>query len=97
MDSTNTVQLPPAERKSAESELLKMYHDILIERGVRGYDFGQCWEDYRRSVLFLLVYSVISMGSIDMANERGVELFTTILKRTLAAITDLKAYELLPG
>jgi hypothetical protein len=88
--------LPPGERRSAERELLTMYHDILIERGVRGYDFGQCWEDYRRSVLFLLVYSVISMGSIDMANERGVELFTTILKRTLAAITDLKAYELLP-
>jgi len=89
--------LSPEERKAAERGLLKMYHDILIERGVREYGFDQCWEDYRRSVLFLLVYSVISLGSIDLANERGVDLFTTILKRTLAAITDLKAYELLAG
>jgi len=37
------------------------------------------------------------MGSIDMANVRGVELFTTILKRTLAAIEDLNAGELLQG
>ena len=80
--------LPPAERKAKERDLLRMYHQILTERGVRGYDFDQCWADYRLSVLFLLVYSVIAMGSIDMANVRGVELFTTILKRTLAAIED---------
>src|SRR3990170_8539719 len=88
--------LPPAQRKAKERDLLRMYHDMLFERGVRGYDFDQCWEDYRLSVLFLLNYSVIAGGSLDMTNERGVELFTTILKRTLAAITDLNAGDLLP-
>ena len=63
--------LPPPERKAKEQDLLRMYHDILTERGVRGYDFDQCWADYRVSVLFLIVYSVISMGSLDMTNERG--------------------------
>ena len=87
--------LPPADRKAKERDLVRMYHDTLVERGVRGYEFDRCWLEYRRSVMFLIVYSVIAMGSIDLANERGVELFTTILKRTLAAIEDLKAYEVL--
>jgi aminoglycoside/choline kinase family phosphotransferase len=89
--------LPPADRKAKETDLLRMYHRILTENGVQGYDFDQCWADYRLSVLFCLIYSVIAMGSLDLANERGVALFTTILKRTLAAITDLDAGELLPA
>jgi hypothetical protein len=62
---------------------------------VQGYAFDQCWEDYRLSTLFLLAYSVIQTGGLDMANERGVDLITKIAQRTIAAIDDLKAYELL--
>jgi hypothetical protein len=87
--------LPAEERRAREREIVKLYHDTLIEHGVTGYSLDQCWEDYRLSVLFLLVYSVIAIGSLDMANARGVELFTTISSRTLAAVDDLKAYELL--
>ena len=88
--------LPEAERKATERDLVKLYHDTLTSHGVTGYSFEQCWEDYRLSTLFLLSYSVIALGSLDMANERGVELFTTISKRTLAAISDLNSAELLP-
>ncbi len=88
--------LPEAERKATERDLVKLYNDTLIEHGVKDYSFDQCWHDYRLSALFLLGYSVIALGSLDHANERGVELFTTISKRTLAAITDLKSAELLP-
>jgi len=87
--------MPPAERKGAEQDLLRMYHGILTKRGVAGYSFDDCWQDYRRSLLFCLVYAVIGIGSLDLANERGVELFTTIAQRTFAAIEDLKAYELI--
>jgi aminoglycoside/choline kinase family phosphotransferase len=88
--------LAEAERKATERDLVKLYHDTLVQNGVKGYSFDQCWEDYRLSALFLLTYSVIALGSLDHANERGVELFTTISKRTLAAITDLNSAELLP-
>jgi hypothetical protein len=88
--------LPEGERKATERDLVKLYHDTLVEHGVTEYSFEQCWEDYRLSALFLLAYSVIALGSLDHANERGVELFTTISKRTLAAISDLKSAELLP-
>ena len=62
---------------------------------MQGYAFDQCWEDYRLSTLFLLAYSVIGAGGLDLANERGMDLFTKIAQRTIAAIDDLKAYELL--
>lgn len=87
--------MPPAERKRAELEILKEYHRTLAERGVRDYDFATCLEDYRAAVLFCLVYSVIGIGNLDLANERGVELFFTIAERTYSAIEDLDADEFL--
>ncbi len=87
--------LAPEERKSREHEIVKLYHDTLVENGVAGYSFDQCWQDYRLSTLFLLAYSVIGAGSIDLSNERGVELFKKITSGTLAAIRDLKSYELM--
>ncbi len=83
--------LEPRVRKAAERDLVQMYHSVLTENGVHGYDFDRCWEDYRLSVLFMIVYPVIGIGSLDLANERGVELFTTILNRTASAIEDLDA------
>ncbi len=88
--------LPTAERRAVERDLVTLYHHTLVQRGVENYSFEQCWQDYRLSALFLLAYSVIALGSLDHANERGVELFTTISKRTLAAIADLNSAELLP-
>ena len=88
--------LPEAERKATERALVKLYHDTLVASGVKDYTFEQCWHDYRFCALFLLAYSVIALGSLDHANARGVELFTMISKRTLAAITDLNSAELLP-
>ena len=74
-----------------------MYHRTLTENGVRGYDFDQCLLDYRASVLFCLLYSVIEIGSTDnLATERGAKLFDTIMERAVSAIQDLNAAELLP-
>jgi hypothetical protein len=88
--------LHPKERKAKEMDILKSYHRILTESGVRGYGFDQCLHDYRLSTLFCLVYPVISGGTLDLANERGVALVTAILERNVAAILDLDAGELLP-
>lgn len=76
-------------------DLLRMYHRTLTENGVRGYDFDQCLEDYRASALFCLLYSVIEIGNLDTANERGVQLFSTIMERAISAIGDLNAGELM--
>jgi hypothetical protein len=88
--------LPVDERRKHERDLVQMYHSILLENGVKNFSFDECWELYRVAVLFMIVYPVIGIGTLDLANERGVRLFTEILQRTLSAIEDLKSYELLP-
>ena len=91
-----TGALPPVDRKAKELDLLKMYHRILRENGAQGYEFDQCLHDYRASTLFCWLYAVIVLGTLDVANERGLALFTTNLQQSVAAITDLNAGELLP-
>lgn len=89
--------MPPADRRATEMDLLRMYHDILLEGGVKAYDFDQCLLDYRTGILFCWQYAVIVLGSVDTANERGLALFTDILERFVSAISDLNATDLLPA
>jgi hypothetical protein len=85
----------PEIRAANEESLLKDYHALLAENGVKDYAFDQCWDDYRASVMGCLNYPLVAGGSVDLANERGLELATKMLNRSLAAIMDLKAYEVL--
>lgn len=85
----------PAVRSANETQLVHDYHSTLESNGVSGYSFEQCWQDYRTAAMFCLVYPVVAGGSIDLANERGLELATKMLDRSLSAIMDLKAHELL--
>lgn len=89
--------LPPAERKAREQELIKLYYDTLIDGGVEGYSMDDCWEDYRLSSLFCWLYTVIALGTLDVANERGLAVFTANIERNVSAILDLNAGELLPA
>lgn len=89
--------VPADIRRASEMDLLRMYHGILLARGVKNYGFDQCLLDYRTGILFCWQYAVIILGSLDMANERGLALFTDILARFVSAIVDLDATELLPA
>jgi hypothetical protein len=84
-------------RSSCEMDFLKLYHDTLLAGGVKGYSWDDCLRDYRSSVLFCLVYVVISIGTIDPANDRGLALMHAWFDRVSNAIRDLRADELLPG
>jgi hypothetical protein len=83
-------------RKEHEMRLLRAWHGILLEKGVQGYDWDRAVHDYRLCVLYCLVYVVISLGTLDSANARGVALFDAWLQRVTAAIADLDAGELMP-
>jgi aminoglycoside/choline kinase family phosphotransferase len=90
--------VPSDLRRANEMSLLEDYHRILTENGrSNGYGFEECLRDYRKSVVFCLVYPVIGGGSVDMGNERGVALWDTWLDRNVAAIEDLDAAELIPA
>jgi hypothetical protein len=87
----------PAHRRSCEMEILRDYHDILTDGGVKGYSFEQLFNDYRTCAMFCLVYPVVSGGNLDLANERGVELVTAMLDRSVATILDLDCDEMIPA
>jgi aminoglycoside/choline kinase family phosphotransferase len=90
--------VPADLRRANEMSLLQDYHRILTENSrSNGYDFDECLRDYRKSVVFCLVYPVIGGGSVDMGNERGVALWDTWLDRNVAAIEDLDAAEMIPS
>ena len=89
--------LQPAESKACEMDILRAYHEKLLEHGVTDYSFGQCFDDYRISAMFCLVYPVVMGGTLDLANERGVELAQAMLDRSVATILDLDCDELIPA
>ena len=44
-------QCEPTVRRAIEVRLVRRFHARLVERGVRGYPFEQCWDDYRMALL----------------------------------------------
>ena len=88
--------LEPAVRRSEEMRLLRRWYDVATGGQARGYSFEDAVRDYRRSVLYCNVYTVIGVGSFDAANERGAAIFHAWMRRRGAAIEELEAAELMP-
>ena len=82
----------PEVRKDSERALVETYHAALTGGGVTAYSLDDCWTDYRRAVLFVAVYP-LNAGSVDLVNDRAVELFRMMLQRSAQAIVDLDALE----
>lgn len=87
--------LPSVLRCEIERDLLQIYIDELVQKGVEDYDFDACWQDYRRMVLGCLVYPVTVCGTLDLANDRGRLLAECMLERNLVAVEELNCYELI--
>lgn len=85
----------PSIRREIELDLLRSYHDRLLELGVRNYTFADCIDDYRWTLMFCFCYPVIGGGLGDVANERGVALAQAMTDRCVLAIRDWKAFEFL--
>ena len=82
-------------RREIEREVLEEYTAIVRDMGARDFTFEACWRLYRHSALALLVVSVFVCGGLDLDDERSSRLAEFGLQRTLAAIEDLDAADLL--
>jgi hypothetical protein len=89
--------LNPDDRRESEMDILRGYHDTLLQQGVKNYSFEQCFSDYRTCAMFCLVYPVIAGGTLDLANERGRTLAAAMLDRSVATILDLDCDEMIPA
>ena len=76
-------------------DLVKIYHDSLVENGVRGYDFDQCRHDYRLSMFEPLGVLVMAGAYLDFTSERAGALAAAGIQRISAAVADHRIGELL--
>jgi hypothetical protein len=84
----------PAHRARLEEKLVRGYHAKLVEYGVTGYGWDDCWYDYRHSVIRLLFRPVWWWR--EHADESfWPELWWPRLERVLCAFEDLHCEELL--
>ena len=88
---------PPEVRREHQEALLKHYHQALTTHGVAGYSYDQLWEDYRRSMLFLLLFIVPNREFFDMDkyNQRARDLVQALVERYSTAILGVDAVEFL--
>ena len=85
----------PRKRREVEMGLLREYHSILQEHGVRGYTFEECMYDYRLSMLDLFVFWIITGGHCNYEGERAAVYLRNTLERLHAAIVDPASTELI--
>jgi ecdysteroid kinase len=45
-------------RDRFEQRLVQYYHARLVEHGVKGYDWAQCWQDYRLTMVFHALWPI---------------------------------------
>jgi hypothetical protein len=90
------MSLPPEMRRSHEREVLRSYHAILQERGVQGYSFDRCWDEYRLSFFTLLARLVVVNGGGLQISEEQLEYYSMIMPRQIAPMVDLDIGNLLP-
>ncbi len=84
-------------RRGIEREALAEYAQVVRGMGVGEFTFDECWLLYRQNVLTLLLIAVFVGGGLDLTNERSRQLVETGIRRTLTAIEDLGAAELMPA
>jgi hypothetical protein len=83
-------------RRAVEKDILKLYYDRLLERGVSGYSFDECRNDYRKGLLFFTLIWVVAVASLDMSDPRGTELLRVAIPRYFTSILDNDATSVLP-
>ena len=88
--------VPTEIRREHERDLVALWHQTLVDRGVSDYSGDQAWEDYRRAVLALWILVVVIAGTLDSTNERARAWMTEMIRRSGSTIADLDLLALLP-
>lgn len=83
------------DRRKHEDDLLKAYHEALVHGGVSGYSLDQLRADYRVGVLYGWIIPVFAVGSLDVSSDRAMALWTEVIKRAQAAMSDHEVTDLM--
>ena len=85
-----------SEPQTPQDELLRRYHNHLLEGGVKDYSFEQLKTDYRGYFAGVIAGGVVLLGTLPEGNERGRRLIETTMNRFLTAMQDHDSLALLP-
>ncbi len=88
-----TQSLSDEVRNSAD--WVALYHQTLVDAGIDDYSLEACRERYRVSALYLLCYAVVIAGTLDLGNERGMQLGRTLFGNSMRSLIELDAFSLL--
>jgi hypothetical protein len=83
-------------RAEHEEDLLRLWHETLVDEGVQECDFDHARQNYCRSALVNLVIP-ISLAELDTGNERGLLLLQMLTDRAFGAALELDACDYLPS
>jgi len=86
--------LVPEIRRAVERDIVRGYHERLVEAGIRSYGWERCWDDYRRGSFAGFVVTVIA-SMLVQETPRGNEMFLTMARRHGRHAIDLEAEEFL--
>jgi hypothetical protein len=82
------VHWHPERRARLEQPLVRRYHRRLLENGVRGYTWEECWSDYR-----YCTFRSVMVPLWQWAAGLPAALWWPHLERSLAAFEDLRCAE----
>lgn len=82
-------------RRANEERLINRYVEGLAARGIE-YPRDQLVRDYKRTTAYCFIYPIVATGQIEVTNERHLALLHGILDRSIEAIQDTEALEILP-
>ena len=72
-----------------------LYHQTLIDQGIEDYDLNRCRQRYRVCALYLLCYAATIAGTLDLGNERGLQLGRTLFGNCIRSLRELDGFDLL--
>ena len=83
------------ERRRHENRLLEMYYSVLIQHGITGYSFEQCWDDYRMALVLPTSHLAIAVGDHPGLTATPDGDWNVVFPRYAHALADLGVAELL--
>jgi hypothetical protein len=83
------------DRRASEQSLVREYWDALVARGIEGFAWETCWEEYRRQVFYGLVMTICASMIVERT-ARGDDMFMAWLARNAQQALDLDSLGLMP-
>ncbi|MBT4160004.1 MAG: DUF1679 domain-containing protein [Gammaproteobacteria bacterium] len=83
------------DRRETEQELLKLYHDRLLEYGVKGFSYRKFISAYKTNLIVVYLMFSMSMETVDKSSERAQALFHQFYSRLNSALVDWKVEQVM--